>query len=94
MILLAQTQVPDGGDGSSLWFYIFMGVIAFAIFLSGVFALRWSMRKGDFPSELEKFDRKALTIFNDEEPVGVTTDYFPGKGPKPGSSGTSRGKEA
>lgn len=86
--LLAQAAqtAPDPNAGSGLWFYAFAGVIALAIFASGVLALRWSVRRGDFPSELEKFDAKALTIFNEEEPLGQQTDFFPGKGRRPSGS--------
>lgn len=81
MLPLAQAvnQTPDPSQGSGVWFYVFAGFVAAAVFTSGVFALRWSLRRGDFPSELEKFDDKALTIFNEEEPVGRQTDFFPGK---------------
>lgn len=90
MLLLAQSAAAaDPSQGSGLWFYVFAGVIAAAIFTSGVFALRWSMRRGDFPTELEKFDHKALTIFDDEEPVGRQTDYFPGKRPQADTARTS-----
>ena len=80
--LLADAALTaDPSQGSGLWFYIFAGVVAAAIFTSGVVALRWSLRRGDFPSGLEDYNKNALTIFDDEEPVGRQTDFFPGKRP-------------
>jgi hypothetical protein len=81
LIAQAVAQAVDVSEGSGIWFYVFAGVVALAIFTSGVFALRWSMRRGDFPSELEAYDKKALTVFDEEEPVGQQTDFFPGKRP-------------
>jgi hypothetical protein len=93
-VLLADVSIAaDPSQGSGLWFYVFAGVVAVAIFTSGVLALRWSLRRGDFPSELEAYDKNALTIFDEEEPVGRQTDFFPGK--RPASKRTaSAGPEA
>ena len=44
-------------------------------FASAVYALYWSSRN----KQLGHFERGAKTIFTEEEPLGVTTDAFPGK---------------
>lgn len=56
-----------------LAFIVFLGMLFFA---SGITALVWAVKKGHFRS----FDAQASTIFTDEEPEGVFTDAFPGKG--------------
>lgn len=40
---------------------------------TALLALRWSARHGAF----EDFQKTALSIFDEEEPVGRMTDYFP-----------------
>jgi cbb3-type cytochrome oxidase maturation protein len=44
-------------------------------------AFRWAMRQGEF----RHLEKTALSIFDDDEPVGQTTDCFPGgqRGKKP-----------
>lgn len=64
-------------------FYAFAFVMALAITGSGVLALRWAARDG----QLRDFERNAQSIFDEEEPVGRPTDFFPGKGNKPRASG-------
>ncbi len=49
--------------------------IAFGI--SVVWALTWAVSQGYFSD----FDGAARSIFDEEEPVGEMTDYFPGDGP-------------
>lgn len=56
-------------------FYVFAGVMAAAITASGVYMLRWAGRTG----QLKDFDKQALSIFDEGEPVGTVTDRFPGK---------------
>lgn len=46
-----------------------------------ILALGWAFRNGQF----ENFQRGALSIFDADEPVGETTDYFPGEQPGPSS---------
>lgn len=54
-------------------------VIIFALgglfFASAVYALYWAANNNQF----QNFDKNAATIFTEEEPLGVQTDYFPGK---------------
>jgi hypothetical protein len=40
---------------------------------SALLALRWAARTG----QLEAFQKGALQIFDEEEPVGQMTDHFP-----------------
>lgn len=87
-------QASDAGEGSALWFYLFTGMVAVAIVTTGVLALRWSLRRGDFPTEIEKFDRNAMTIFDEEEPAGRQTDFFPGKNPRLMKPAAKTGAEA
>ncbi len=49
--------------------------IAFGI--STVWALSWAVRQG----HLSNFDDAARSIFDEEEPIGQMTDFFPGDGP-------------
>lgn len=58
---------------SVLWILFICSMVV----LPGValLALRWALHHGEF-SHLEK---TALSIFDDEEPVGKVTDQFPGK---------------
>jgi cbb3-type cytochrome oxidase maturation protein len=39
-------------------------------------AFRWALRHGEF----DNLQKTALSIFDEEEPVGRVTDHFPGKG--------------
>lgn len=45
-------------------------------FASAVYMLFWSARNHQF----QDFDKGARSIFDDEEPEGDQTDFFPGKG--------------
>ena len=39
-------------------------------------AFRWALRQGEF----DNLQKTALSIFDEEEPVGRVTDHFPGGG--------------
>lgn len=56
-------------------FYTLAFLIAAAITGTAVYALYWSSRHG----QLRDFERGAVSIFDDEEPVGQMTDRFPEK---------------
>jgi hypothetical protein len=61
---------------------------------SALLALRWAARTG----QLEAFQKGALQIFDEEEPVGQMTDHFPvpdrKRRPQPATPGhESRGDE-
>ncbi|MCL5096883.1 MAG: cbb3-type cytochrome oxidase assembly protein CcoS [Candidatus Omnitrophica bacterium] len=55
-----------------LWL-IFIGSL---VLLPGtaLLALRWAVRRGEF----HNLQKAALSIFDEEEPVGLVTDHFPG----------------
>jgi nitrogen fixation-related uncharacterized protein len=59
-------------------FYGLTFLVAVAITGSAVYALYWSSRKG----QLRDFEKGAASIFDEKEPIGEPTDFFPGKGPK------------
>ena len=42
---------------------------------TSLLALRWALRQGEF----DHLDKQALSIFDDDEPVGELTDRFPGQ---------------
>lgn len=50
-------------------------VIALLFGLSAVYGLVWAIRTGQFSN----FGRGAMSIFDEDEPVGETTDVFPGR---------------
>lgn len=58
--------------------YIPVVVIAMAIFTSAVYALYWALKHHQF----KELDRGADVIFDDEEPIGQPTDFYPGRSPK------------
>jgi nitrogen fixation-related uncharacterized protein len=60
------------------FFYGFAFLMAVAITASAVFALQWASKKG----QLRDFEKGAASIFDDKEPIGQPTDFFPGKAPK------------
>lgn len=61
--------------------WVFYG-IAFLVSLlvtgSAVYALYWSSKKG----QLRDLDQGALSIFDEQEPVGRPTDHFPSGKPR------------
>jgi len=69
-------------------FYTLAFLIAAALSGTAVYALYWSSKHG----QLRDFDRGAVSIFDDEEPVGQMTDRFPEKRKK-APSGDDRKKD-
>jgi cbb3-type cytochrome oxidase maturation protein len=55
---------------------IFASFVLFA--LSVVLALAWALRNG----QMQDFQRGATAIFDPDEPIGATTDAFPGSAKK------------
>lgn len=47
--------------------------------LLAVLALQWAVRNGEF----RDLPKTAISIFDDEEPLGVMSDHFPGERPAP-----------
>jgi nitrogen fixation-related uncharacterized protein len=61
------------------WFFYAVALPIAALFLaSAVYALYWSAKKG----QLRDFDKGAESIFDEKEPIGQPTDFFPGRKPK------------
>ncbi|OAM91723.1 hypothetical protein OH491_25145 [Termitidicoccus mucosus] len=60
-------------------FYIIAFVIGVAITASAVYALHWSSKHG----QLRDFEKGAASIFDEKEPIGRPTDFFPQKRRKP-----------
>ncbi len=59
-------------------YLIFIAALGCVFFFSAVGALYWAVRHGEF-KKLEKTSRQ---IFDEEEPEGVHTDFFPGEADK------------
>ena len=59
--------------------YSLLGLFALSAVALAVYSARRASRCGNGPS----FDEQARMIFDDLEPEGTTTDFFPGKGPPP-----------
>lgn len=55
-----------------------IALLSCLILASAVYALYWATRKGQF----ERLERGAKVIFDEEEPEGEHTDYFPGQDPR------------
>jgi len=62
------------------WTAYILLIFGFAslFFVAAAFALNWAHRNG----QLEHLDAGAASIFDEDEPLGEQTDYFPGKGGK------------
>lgn len=58
-------------------FYTIAFLIAVAITASAVYALHWAVKSGQF----HNLEKGATTIFDEEEPMGVPTDFTLGKPP-------------
>jgi nitrogen fixation-related uncharacterized protein len=54
-------------------FYTLAFLVAAGLSGTAVYALYWSSKHG----QLRDFDRGAVSIFDDHEPVGQMTDHFP-----------------
>ncbi len=53
-------------------------LIALAISASAIYAFHWASKNGEF----RDFDAQSRVIFDDKEPEGVQTDFFPGRRPR------------
>lgn len=58
----------------ALVYLVIWGAVA-AFGLTAVYGLVWAVRTGQF----ERFADGAASIFDEDEPVGVVTDAFPGR---------------
>ncbi len=70
----------------------YTGYILLGLGIGGVFfglaawALYWAVKNGQF----ENLDKGSRVIFDEEEPEGEHTDYFPGKNPRDKNSSQER----
>lgn len=82
-------MAPSGADmlgGASMaLIYVFIFGSVFVAGLTAVYGLVWAVRDG----QMRRFSAGAMSIFDDEEPVGRMTDAFPGGD---GESGASFGR--
>lgn len=61
------------------WFYYVVALPVALIFLASVvYALYWASKNG----QLKEFEKGAASIFDEKEPIGQPTDFFPGKDPR------------
>lgn len=61
------------------WFvYSLLFVVALLMSASAIYAFNWAIKNG----HLRNFDAQAESIFDESEPMGVQSDYFPGKAPR------------
>lgn len=67
-----------GPRGTSM-FQVFLFIWAFAIVagITMVWLLAWAIQNGEF----KNLRAGARSIFDEEEPEGMVTDYFPGEAP-------------
>lgn len=58
------------------WAFLLLAFfVAVAITASAVYALGWASRNG----QLKNFEEGAASIFDESEPIGRPTDFFPKK---------------
>lgn len=74
---MAAIGIGLGDDMSVLWILFICSLVVLPTV--ALLALRWALHHGEF-SHLQK---TALSIFDDEEPVGQVTDHFPRNTRKP-----------
>lgn len=55
-------------------YLVLMVVMGIAFFMAGILALYWAAKTGQF----QNFEQNAKSIFTEEEPEGIQTDFFPG----------------
>jgi cbb3-type cytochrome oxidase maturation protein len=58
--------------------YIPLVILPVLIFTTAIFAFLWSIKNGEF----RDLEAQARSIFDESEPEGVPTDFFPGKAPR------------
>lgn len=67
-------------------FYSIAFVVSVLVSASAVYALYWSSKKG----QLRNLEKGALSIFDEQEPVGQPTDFFPGQKRSPSTHTQSK----
>lgn len=61
--------------------YGLLAVIGLLMSASAIYAFFWAQKTGEF----RDLDRQARSIFDESEPEGVQTDFFPGRRSRPAS---------
>lgn len=79
---------PENIDAMQWVLYALLFLVASALTASAVYALYWSSKHG----QLRDFERGAVSIFDDEEPLGQMTDRFPPDRAKPQTDAPVDGK--
>ncbi len=69
-------------------YFIMLGIAMAALGGSALFALYWAARSGQY----RNLEDSARVIFDQDEPIGNQTDFFPGARPGTGGRKKSRGK--
>lgn len=62
--------------------YGLLALIGLLMSASAVYAFFWAQKTGEF----RDLDKQSRSIFDESEPEGVQTDFFPGRGPRAASS--------
>lgn len=57
--------------------YIPLVILPALILATAVYAFRWAIKTGEF----RDLEAQSRSIFDESEPEGVQTDFFPGKAP-------------
>jgi cbb3-type cytochrome oxidase maturation protein len=66
---------PEIITAQDTWMIVVIVVASLMFAGAAIFALAWSVKDGQF----ENFTRSAQSIFDPDEPIGQTTDAFPGE---------------
>ncbi|MEM9226704.1 MAG: hypothetical protein AAGA45_01945 [Verrucomicrobiota bacterium] len=61
--------------GNWIGYLVFLAALGGLFFLSAALVLRWAILNGQF----KEINKGAKVIFDEEEPEGVHTDFFPGE---------------
>lgn len=62
------------------WAYGLLALIGLLMSASAIYAFFWAQKTGEF----RDLDKQSRSIFDESEPEGVQTDFFPGRGPRAG----------
>ncbi len=65
--------------------YGLLAVIGVLMSASAVYAFFWAQKTGEF----RDLDKQSRSIFDESEPEGVQTDFFPGHRPRPTAASPS-----
>lgn len=69
---------------SVVWILFFCSIVVLPAI--ALLAFRWALRQGEF----KNFEKTALSIFDEDEPVGRVSDHFPDSAKPTSRSATSQ----